>query len=97
MLKKDKQKVIGEELPLEKLAILLELEPAQGENPDFHILTKAYRGLPAHEFERFLTLYKETGRSLNPSNSEGITFLASISQNERQQEYVALMQQAGAA
>ena len=96
MLKKDKQKVIGETLDEDKLKAFLEYQPYEDENTDFHILTKAYRGLPSHEFERFLSYYQQSGRELNPTNSEGRSFIDVISQNESQQEYVELLKRAGA-
>ena len=96
MLKKDKQKVIGESLDEAKVKAFLEYQPYEDDNADFHILTKAYRGLPPHEFERFLGFYKETGRAINPSNAKGQSFLEVISQHESQQEYVEILKSAGA-
>ena len=97
MLKKDKQKVIGETLDEAKVKAFLEYQPYENdENADFHILTKAYRGLPAHEFERFLGYYRETGRELNPANAKGERFLDVISQNQSHQEYVDILKSAGA-
>lgn len=97
MLKKDKQKVIGETLDEAKVKAFLDYEPYENdENADFHILIKAYRGLPAHEFERFLAYYKDSGRELNPVNAKGEHFVDVISQNESQQEYVDILKSAGA-
>lgn len=96
MLKKDKQKVIGETLDEAKVKAFLDFQPYDDENVDFHILTKAYRGLPPHEFERFIGFYKETGRALNPVNKQGKSFLEEISQNERHLEYVDILKAAGA-
>lgn len=90
-LKKDKQKVIGETLTEETLQAFLALEPPAGENADFHRLTRAYRGLPLVEFERFLTFYKAAGHELNPTNQRGETFIDSIADNASHQEYVALL------
>ena len=96
MLKKDKQKVIGETVSESTLKAFLDFQPYDDENPDFHVLTKAYRGLPPHEFERFLDIYKAAGRTLNPVNSAGTDFLSAIGENESQQDYVELLKQAGA-
>ena len=96
MLKKDKQKVIGEALDEAKVKAFLEYQPYEDEHSDFHILTKAYRGLPAHEFERFLDFYKEAGRTLNPINANGEHFIDVISQHQSQQEYVEILKNAGA-
>lgn len=96
MLKKDKQKVIGESLDEAKVKAFLEYQPYEDDHADFHILTKAYRGLPAHEFERFIGFYKETGRALNPSNAQGQAFVDVISQHPSQQDYVEILKNAEA-
>lgn len=92
--KKDKEKVIGVAVSEATLQAFLELEPFGDDNPDFHCLTKAYRGLPPHEFERFIDIYKAAGRPLNPANAHGVEFIDSISMNEAHQEYIAIMHSA---
>ncbi|PIE41089.1 MAG: hypothetical protein CSA49_05255 [Gammaproteobacteria bacterium] len=94
MQKKDKQKVIGAALQEESVAAFLNCRPYGEENVDFHILTKAYRGLPANEFERFITLYKAAGHDLNPQDTDGNHFLDTISVNTRQQAYVDILKRA---
>ena len=42
----EKAKVIGEELDETKVAGYIDMQPSGNENADFHVLTKAYRGLP---------------------------------------------------
>lgn len=97
MLKKDKEKVIGVALDEDKVKAFLDYKPyGEEENADFHILTKAYRGLPVNEFERFVSIYKEAGHAINPVNAEGKTFIDTITVNTQQQEYVDILKQAGA-
>lgn len=96
MLKKDKEKVIGVALEEDKVKAFLDYQPYDGSNADFHILTKAYRGLPTNEFERFVEIYKAAGHDLNPSDADGNSFIDVISENERQLEYVEILKQAGA-
>ena len=96
MLKKDKQKVIGVELDEDKVRAFLDYQPYEDDHADFHILTKAYRGLPPHEFERFISIYKEAGHGLNPVNAAGTSFIDSISANTSQLEYIELLKAAGA-
>ena len=96
MLKKDKQKVIGEALDEAKVKAFLNYEPYTDDYADYHILTKAYRGLPPHEFARFVTFYKEAGRDLNPINGKGVKFIDSISANTSHMEYIDILKQAGA-
>lgn len=87
-MKKDKQKVIGETFDTEKLKSFLELKPLDDTPEDFHVLLKAYRGLPPDGFRDFLDVFEKTGRDLRVSNTQGVTFLDYISENLNQQEYV---------
>ena len=67
----------------------LELEP-YGENADFHVLLKAYRGMRVADFERFLRFFNDSGRNLDARDSKGRT-LWSIIENHRQgAEFIAL-------
>ncbi len=99
-MKKDKEKVIGETFSTEKLSEFLELKPFGGDDSrneeDFHILLKAYRGLPEEGFERFLPLYQKAGRNINATSPLNETFLDYISDNQNQQSYVEIMKKAGA-
>lgn len=96
MSSKDKVKVIGEELDETKVARFLEMQPYGEENADFHILTKAYRGLPAEAFERFLQLFQEQGRDINARDPKGRTLLQLAQQNTRHPEYVDVLKRFGA-
>lgn len=94
-VKKDKQKVIGEQFDKRKLALFLELKPYdEKRSEDFHILLKAYRGLPVEGFEVFIKLFVESGRGLDAKNHDGVTFVEYISQNESQQAYVDCLRMA---
>ena len=95
-MKKDKEKVIGEAFSEEKLALFLQFKPYDESDADFHILLKAYRGLPEEGFEQFLQLFKRHGRNINAQNHQNETFLDYISNNLNQQRYVLLMKEAGA-
>jgi hypothetical protein len=91
-MKKDKQQVVGEELDEIKVRRFLDMQPQQDENADFHILTKAYRGLPPEPFARFMDMYLAEGYTLNPSNKQGVTFLDSIRAHKSQQAYVDILE-----
>ena len=52
--RKDKKKVVGEPMTDEQIKVFLDFPPEEGENPDFHVLLKAYRALRAEDFERFV-------------------------------------------
>ena len=75
MSSKDKQKVIGEELDAAKVARFLEMEPVGDENADFHVLTKAYRGLPLAYFDQFLAMFTAQGHDVNACDQQGRTLL----------------------
>lgn len=92
----EKPKVIGEELDEAKVARFLDMQPANDENVDFHVLTKAYRGLPPEPFHRFLEMFVAAGRNINARNKQGRTFLASIEGNVGHLEYVDIVRRLGA-
>ncbi len=92
----EKAKVIGEELDETKVARYLDMQPAGDENADFHVLTKAYRGLPPEPFGRFLDLFLAAGRNINARDQAGRTFLKTIVGNVGQPAYVEIARQRGA-
>ncbi len=92
----EKAKVIGEELDESKVARYLDMQPVGDENADFHVLTKAYRGLPADPFARFLDMFVAAGRNINAHDNKGRTFLATIIGNVGQTEYADIARQRGA-
>lgn len=96
MSTKDKEKVIGEDLDTTKVARFLEMQPYGNENVDFHVLVKAYRGLPAEAFARFLQLFKDSGRDINARDPKGRTLLQLAQENVRHPEYVNILKQFGA-
>ena len=96
MSSKDKEKVIGEDLDATKVARFLEMQPYGDENADFHALLKAYRGLPAEAFERFLMMFKDSGRDINARDAQGRTLLQLAQANTRHPEYIGILQNFGA-
>lgn len=89
-MKKDKQKVIGETFDTDRLKQFLAFKPVDNTPEDFHILLKAYRGLPPEGFRDFLTVFSAAGRNLMVENIDGTTFLDYIAQNQNQHEYVEI-------
>ncbi|MBO9480047.1 PA4642 family protein [Salinisphaera sp. G21_0] len=87
-MKKDKQKVIGEELSDERLKALLTLQPAVGSSRDYHILSRAYRYLRADDFARFIPFYLEAGLNLDARDSEGKTLAETITQHHHGEPYL---------
>lgn len=95
-MRKDKEKVIGEPMTDEQVAAFLQARPYTGESTELHILTRAYRGLRAHDFERFLVMFKAQGFDLDATDAQGGTFLQSISGHVQAQAYVDGLRVAGA-
>jgi hypothetical protein len=96
-VRKDKQKVIGEPMTDEQVAAFLEARPYGDECVDMHILTRAYRGLRVDDFRRFLELFKAQGFDLNARDAAGRSFLDVLREHAQAEDYVAAMEQAGAA
>ena len=66
----------------DRVKSFLDLEP-HGENADFHVLLKAYRGMRVEDFDRFLVFFTDAGRNLDAKDTNGRT-LWSIIENHRQ-------------
>lgn len=87
-MKKDKQKVIGEELSDERLKALLALQPTAGCSRDHHILLRAYRFLRADDFARFIPFFLEAGFNLNAKGSDGKTLAEIIVHHQHGEAYL---------
>jgi len=86
--KKDKKAVIDEIITDALLEQFFSLEPPQGVDADYHILERAYRGLLASDFARFVALFVARGKNLNAKGSQG-TMLEVISRHAKGSEYAA--------
>lgn len=80
----------------ERLKAFLELEPPESLPADYNILLKAYRGMTADLFERFIVFYLESDRDINVSLEDGSTFLDLVSQHRRSTDYADALIAAGA-
>lgn len=95
-MRKDKQKVIGEPMTDEQIAAFLNARPYAGESVEQHILTRAYRGLRAHDFERFIDMFRQEGFELDARDAQGKTFLQNIREHAQAEDYIAALERAGA-
>ncbi len=86
--KKDKKAVIDEVITEALLEQFFALLPPQGIEQDYHMLERAYRGLPAPDFARFVDLFVARGRNLNSKGPQG-TMLEVISTHRKGGEYAA--------
>ncbi len=87
----DKKEVLGETFTDEKLALFFDCKPYDDTPADFHILVKAYRGLPVDAFERFIELFISAGKNLQVKNQQGLSFLEIIQTHDHQQMYVDVL------
>jgi hypothetical protein len=80
----------------ERIQTFLSLESSARDAPDFHILSKAYRGMVPEAFGRFVTFFVADGRDINARNYRGETILKIVSEHRNSAEYTAILDQAGA-
>jgi len=88
-MRKDKQKVIGEPISDEQIKSYLNLTLADNTPLDFYRLVKAYRGLRADDFARFVHFFVANGGNLQAANQDGQTFIAQISGHKKAAPYLA--------
>ena len=80
----------------ERLKACLDVLPPEGLPPQYNVLLRAYRGMTAELFSRFIVFYQEAGYDINVTLEDGSTFLDLVSQHRKSGEYVQILQQAGA-
>lgn len=95
--RKDKRTVVGEPMTDEQILFFFNYPPEEGENPDFHLLLRAYRGLRDHDFARFLTFFCERGHDLNALDPKGRTIAQIIGTHRNGTPYLDSLRQAGAS
>ncbi|MBT8125003.1 MAG: PA4642 family protein [Gammaproteobacteria bacterium] len=96
MLKKDKQKVLGEYFDNERIKTFLEYEAYGDIDPDYHVLEKAYRGMIEENFVTFIKFFVDANKNINAKNSLGNTFLQTIRQHRCAEGYIDALINAGA-
>ena len=86
----------NEEWSDERLKTFLELEPPEHLPADYNILLKAYRGMTADLFSRFLPFFVEDGRDINSKLEDGSTFLDLVTQHRKSVDYANALKERGA-
>ena len=86
----------NEEWSDDRLKACLEVLPPEGLPADYNILLRAYRGMTAELFERFIGFYVEAGKDINVSLEDGTTFLDHVSRHRKATEYVSILENVGA-
>lgn len=85
-----------EEWSDERLASFLSLQPPASLPADYNILLKAYRGMTAELFARFVAIYVAAGHDINVKLDDGSTFLDHVLQHRKSTEYAQALKDAGA-
>lgn len=93
-MRKDKQKVVGEDIGDDQIKLFLEVEPADATPPSLHKLIKAYRGLRLGDFERFVRFFVEAGYDLDSRDAQGRDFVALIQDQRQAEPYIEIIQAA---
>lgn len=90
-MKRDKQRVEGEQWSEEKLREYLDFKTYDGTDPDFHCLYRAYTRMNETTFAEFVDLFKREGRNLQATNKDGLSLAQLISQHQQSADYLALL------
>jgi len=85
-----------EEWSDERLKAGLDVLPPEGLPRDYNILLRAYRGMTAELFARFIVIYADAGLDINVSLEDGSTFLDLVSRHRKSVEYADILRRAGA-
>lgn len=91
-MKRDKQRVEGEQWSEEKLRDYLNFTTFDGTDPDFQCLYRAYTRMNQRTFAEFIDLFKNEGRNLQATNRDGQTLADLISRHQQSTDYLAALQ-----
>lgn len=91
MLKKDKQKVLGEVFDEERIRGFLAQLPPPGQDADFAALERAYRGMSADAFATFVRMFVQAGRRLDARNAQGRSVLELVESHPQGAPYAAII------
>ena len=86
----------NEEWSDERLKQFLIVKPPSDMPVEYNILLKAYRGMTAELFERFLKLYLDAGHDVNCKHPDGSTLYDLVSKHRKSIEYAKVLKSAGA-
>ena len=85
-----------EEWSDERLQAFLSLEPPESLPAEYNILLKAYRGMTAELFQRFLPFFTAAEKDINIRLEDGSTFLDLVLQHRRSTAYADALRDNGA-
>lgn len=96
MALKDKKRKEGEPMSDAQMQALLGYQPEAGENADFHVLMRAYRGMTEEDFSRFMQLFRDSGRDPNATDRQGRSVHDIISGHRHAGPYLEALEHGGA-
>ncbi len=80
----------------ERIKSYFQFQPPAGITADYHVLLKAYQGMIAEAFGRFVHFFVAEGRDINATLPDGSTILDLISSHAKSQDYASILKLAGA-
>ena len=83
MQKKDKVKVLDEVWTEERVRSFLDLSAPAGVDADYHVLYNAYKNMRIENFEQFLSVYHEAGRSFQVTDKDGKALIDLIKEHRK--------------
>ncbi len=86
----------NEEWSDERLRLFLELKPPSDMSAEYNILLKAYRGMTAELFERFIEIYIDAGNNVNCKHVDGTTLFDLVSRHRKSKDYAVILKSVGA-
>jgi hypothetical protein len=72
----------------DRVKSFLDIKTYGSESEDFHILLKAYRGMRADDFARFLTFFKAAGRDLDAKDNNDQTLWQIVESHRHGQPFL---------
>jgi hypothetical protein len=95
IVKKDKQKVLGETFDDERIKTFLDVKAPAGVDADYHCIEIAYRGMHQENFATFIRFFTAAGRNLNALGPEGKTIAQVLTSHRLSGDYLAALTSAG--
>tara|TARA_R110002072_G_scaffold45422_5_gene126326 strand:+ start:8798 stop:9091 length:294 start_codon:yes stop_codon:yes gene_type:complete len=89
-------KVEDEQWSDERIRGFLSLKPQDDTPSDYHILLQAYHHMTTDFFERFITMFVQSGHDLNVKSLDGETILSRIAGHASSSEYAGILKKNGA-
>ncbi len=96
-MRKDKEKVLDEVWTEDRIRGFLDVRSYDATAEDFHMLLKAYQSMRAEDFEIFVNMFTEAGRSVDATDPTGRTVLSIVAEHHHGGPYAEILEKASAA